>query len=102
MLKKIKILSITKKKYIGKMYNLAVEKDETYIADGIIVHNCRSRVRSMSEGQVGRRGLKVGKVTSKMNKSVGEGFLKPPTAKFEPDLKKYSPKIKEQLKKDIK
>jgi len=38
----IKIKSIKKIKYKGKMYNLAVEDDETYIAEGIIVHNCRS------------------------------------------------------------
>lgn len=28
------------KKYIGKVYNLSVENDESYIANGIVVHNC--------------------------------------------------------------
>jgi hypothetical protein len=37
-----KIKSIKRRAYIGKVYNLAVENDETYIAEGIVVHNCRS------------------------------------------------------------
>lgn len=24
------------------VYNLAVEEDESYVADGVVVHNCRS------------------------------------------------------------
>ena len=28
--------------YNGEVFNLGVEEDETYIADGVIVHNCRS------------------------------------------------------------
>lgn len=38
-----KIKSITRKKITTeRLYNLAVEEDETYIANGVIVHNCRS------------------------------------------------------------
>jgi hypothetical protein len=29
--------------YKGKVYNLSVKDDETYICDGFVVHNCRSR-----------------------------------------------------------
>lgn len=27
------------------VYNISVENDESYVANGIIVHNCRSRLR---------------------------------------------------------
>lgn len=37
------IRSITKKKIqTEKLWNLAVERDESYIANDIVVHNCRS------------------------------------------------------------
>lgn len=37
------IKSIVKKKIENeRLYNLAVKDDESYIADGIVVHNCRS------------------------------------------------------------
>lgn len=41
-MQEIKITAIKKKHITGKLYNLAVENDETYIANGIVVHNCRS------------------------------------------------------------
>ena len=37
----MKIKSIRKVPYSGTVYNLGVEEDESYIANGIIVHNCR-------------------------------------------------------------
>jgi hypothetical protein len=36
------IISIDVKNYDGFVYNLAVDDDESYVAEGIIVHNCRS------------------------------------------------------------
>ena len=37
----MKIKSIKKIPYSGIVYNLGVDEDESYIANGIIVHNCR-------------------------------------------------------------
>lgn len=38
-----KIKSITKKKIENEtLWNIAVEDDESYIANGVVVHNCRS------------------------------------------------------------
>jgi hypothetical protein len=38
-----KIARITRKKIVSeKLYNLAVKQDESYIANEIVVHNCRS------------------------------------------------------------
>lgn len=36
------LTSIVEYHYEGMVYNLSVEDDETYVADGILVHNCRS------------------------------------------------------------
>jgi hypothetical protein len=42
----MKIKSITKKHINNeRLYNLAVMDDETFVADGIVVHNCRSIIR---------------------------------------------------------
>jgi len=35
-----KVLSVEKEKYIGKVYNIAVQFDESYVANGVVVHNC--------------------------------------------------------------
>ena len=38
-----KIKSISRRKIESeKLYNLAVEDDESYTANGVVVHNCRS------------------------------------------------------------
>ena len=36
------IKSIIKKKVTGSLHNIAVEDDESYVANDILVHNCRS------------------------------------------------------------
>jgi len=35
----------------GKVFNLAVEEDETYLAEGVIVHNCRSIIVPIVAGE---------------------------------------------------
>ena len=50
-MQRIKIKSIKKKDYDGKVYNLAVEKDETYLVNDIAVHNCRSDKIDIFEGE---------------------------------------------------
>jgi hypothetical protein len=38
-----RIKNIIRKKIDGeRLYNLAVKKDESFVANGIVVHNCRS------------------------------------------------------------
>ena len=34
------------------LYNFAVEEDESYIADGVVVHNCRCDLRNVPKGYV--------------------------------------------------
>ena len=36
----VRIKGITSKQYKGKVYNLHVEEDNTYVANGVVVHNC--------------------------------------------------------------
>jgi len=47
----IGIKSIKKVNYSGKVYNLAVEKDESYIVNKIVVHNCRSTLVPVFKGE---------------------------------------------------
>lgn len=37
----VPLASITRIKHEGAVYNFAVEEDESYVAEGIVVHNCR-------------------------------------------------------------
>jgi hypothetical protein len=41
------ITEIVEVNYSGMDYNLSIQDDETYIADGFLVHNCRSVVTSV-------------------------------------------------------
>lgn len=53
------MIDIQKLPYNGTVYNLSVEKDESYIVPGATVHNCRCGVISLSEADVKARGLNV-------------------------------------------
>jgi len=39
----VKVKKVQKSHYSGKVYNFGVENDETYVANGFLVHNCRTR-----------------------------------------------------------
>ncbi len=47
----LEIKSIKKVPFKGSVYNLAVENDETYIAEGTVVHNCRSLLIAILVGE---------------------------------------------------
>lgn len=50
---KAKITNIEEVKPFSKyLYNFAVEEDESYIADGVVVHNCRCDLRNVPKGYV--------------------------------------------------
>lgn len=46
----LKILGIARRKCKTSVYNLAVDEDESYIANGIVVHNCRSTLVPLGPG----------------------------------------------------
>ncbi len=41
----------------AEVFNLAVEEDESYVADGFVVHNCRSGIRSLRKSQAEEIGI---------------------------------------------
>lgn len=38
----VKITKIERRPCTSPVYNLAVDEDESYVAEGVVVHNCRS------------------------------------------------------------
>lgn len=71
------IKNITRKKISNqKLYNLAVEGDESYIANGIVVHNCRSLLIPITMFEDFKPDQKVGKqnINSFIDKEIGRGF----------------------------
>jgi hypothetical protein len=51
-----KLVSIVEERYTGELLDLTVEDDASYVASGIVVHNCRSSVRALSASMAKRRG----------------------------------------------
>ena len=43
------IRQIRRVRHVGKVYNLAIHEDASYIAEGVVVHNCRCRVIARRE-----------------------------------------------------
>lgn len=67
-----RIVSITRHRIVDeRLYNLAVEGDESFVADGIVVHNCKSFL--------------VANLVGKTNKEIDPGGLQPSSK----DLLKY-------------
>lgn len=74
-----RIKSITRKNIIDeKLYNLAVEIDESYIADDIVVHNCRSTLIPITKFEKFTPTKKInGMSTDKfIEENKGKGFPK--------------------------
>ena len=57
----LEVIRIEKKKKIKKvkLYNFSVEEDESYIANGFIVHNCRCNLNHYIKGQIWNREKKL-------------------------------------------
>lgn len=47
------VVTIADERYDGELCDLSVEDDESYVAGGIIVHNCRSSLITMTEEEAG-------------------------------------------------
>ena len=72
------IKSITKKRITTEtLWNLAVEKDESFIANGIVVHNCRSLLVPITKYETWEADAKAnnGQGMDKFIKdNLGDGF----------------------------
>ena len=52
----VRLAEITRSSYEGEVFNLHVEEDESYVAEGIAVHNCwiaREGMRQLADGAGG-------------------------------------------------
>lgn len=56
----MKIKRITKKHFRGSVYNFETEEDQSYVVNGIVVHNCRCTVTAVSKYEVEDYGIKPG------------------------------------------
>ena len=63
------ITRISTRHHAGKVYNLSVHGDETYVAEGAVVHNCRCRVVTRGPGEL-PNVVEASSVAS----PVGQGF----------------------------
>lgn len=52
----MRIKAIRKKSFSGRVYNLGVQDDESYMANGIAVHNCRCFIVPVTQFEVERKG----------------------------------------------
>lgn len=48
----MKIKSIKRIPFKGTVYNLGVEEDKSYVANGIVVHNCRCTLIPITSGEI--------------------------------------------------
>lgn len=75
-----KIKSITKKKIENEtLWNLAVEDDESYIANGVVVHNCRSLLIPITRFQdykVDTENNFGEEISPFIEENIGTGFSK--------------------------
>lgn len=71
------IKSIIKKRITSEtLWNLAVEDDESYIANDIVVHNCRSVLVPITKYEEFTADTKVGKedIDKFIEENKGKGF----------------------------
>lgn len=40
-----------------RLFNLAVDRDESFVANGIVVHNCKSFIIPIAKGNLGDREI---------------------------------------------
>lgn len=80
------ITAVSKGKYRGLVFNLTVAQDESYIANGIVVHNCACALVHVPKGHgftddnrmspVGKRGIRPHAETTKSMLALGEQLNK--------------------------
>jgi hypothetical protein len=71
--------------FSGELVDLSVDEDETYVAGGIIVHNCRTVLYSINARTAKRMGITSPKRLTKEKPAEGFGHADP--LEWQPDLK---------------
>lgn len=66
-----KIKMISKKKIsTERLYNFSVEGDESYICNGIVVHNCKSYILPVLKGDLGDQEINPLRVSPDAAKQI--------------------------------
>lgn len=74
-----KIKRIIRRRVSGRpLYNLAVETDESYVSDGIVVHNCRSLLVPITKYETFEVDDEVagGSINEFIEANKGDGFAR--------------------------
>ena len=84
-----KVISVSNVLYNGNIYNIGVDKDETYLIRKAVVHNCGCFVTALTADEVAAKGLTV-QNGANVKVKVGEGWgYNPGKELFTPDLTQY-------------
>lgn len=86
------VISIVDEVKSGELCDLSVEEDESYVASGVIVHNCRCKTRPLTVKQAEAMGVTL----APPMEAAQEGFGAPPqevAPPFQVDLSKYPPEV---------
>ena len=67
------IIQTVEVKYSGMDYNLSIDEDETYLANGFLVHNCRSTTSPLFKEDVKVSGKKLTKLDQGGTRASIEG-----------------------------
>lgn len=86
--------SIAFEPYDGRVYNLAVVDDETYLAEGLIVHNCRSTTVPVTKSW-NELGIDMEEVPEGTRASM-DGQV-PATLTYEEWLRKKPPEVQDKV-----
>jgi SPP1 gp7 family putative phage head morphogenesis protein len=94
------IVTIAGRPYSGEVYDISVDGDETYIANGLVVHNCRSVLVPLSAEEAGEEGVD----DEAPDVDAAEGFGDEPSRKgddWDFDLSNLDPELRAMVKDDI-
>lgn len=80
-----------------ELFDFSVDEDETYVAGGVLVHNCRSTFITLTAEQALQQGI----LEKGPNAEAAEGFGAAPTDDdddgYEPDLSDYDPALRREF-----
>jgi len=95
-----KIISVVNIQYNGNLYNIGVDKDESYIIPIAVVHNCGCRVTAMSLSNLRQEKIPLSRGNDFDTSDIPEDWAHPPGESYQPDLSKYDKDLVAQYIKD--
>lgn len=80
------VITTVDARYSGELCDFSVEEDETYFAAGVLVHNCRSGIITLTESEAGKEG--ISKSAPRIDAASGFG-LSPADSDWQPSAADY-------------